>query len=35
MRQNTHKGEEADEVDDERRPSFAVDGLAIRREASA
>jgi len=33
--QNTHKGEEADEADDERCPSLAVDGLAIRREASA
>ena len=33
--QNTHKGEGADEADDERCPSFAVDGLAIRREASA
>lgn len=33
--QHTHKGEEADEADDERCPSFAVDGLPIRREASA
>ena len=33
--QNTHKGEEADEADDELCPSFAVDSLPIRREASA
>ena len=33
--QNTHKGEEADEADDERCPAFEVDSLAIRREAPA
>ena len=33
--QNTHKGEEADEADDERRPSFEVDRLAIRLVAPA
>ena len=33
--QNTHKGEEADEADDERRPSFEVDRLAIRLAAPA
>jgi len=33
--QNAHKGEEADEADDERRPSFEVDRLAIRLAAPA
>jgi len=32
---NPHKGEEADEADDERRPSFEVDSLEIRLVAPA